>query len=220
LVLFKFTKLNLRLILFCPNVDNPAELITDSEIIKKISGGDKDQYRFLVERYQQVIFRLCLGFVHNRDDADDLVQEVFIQAYQAIPGFRAESSFSTWLYRIAVNASLNHVRRKSKNFFLRRIDDYFGSEKIYTGELNVIDDSDPESLLIRDEQRTWVKKTLDSLPDNQRTAIVLSKYDDLSQKEIASILDISEGAVEALLQRAKANLRKRLATENKKSIKP
>lgn len=196
-------------------------LITDNEILKKIAGGDKNQYRVLVERYQQVIFRTCFGFVHNRDDADDLVQEVFIQAYKAIPGFRHESSFSTWLYRIAVNASLNHVRSNSKNFILRRIDDYFGSGKRDTGELNVIDEEDPESMLIRDEQRAWIKKALDSLPDNQRTAIVLSKYDDLSQKEIAAIMDTSEGAVEALIQRAKANLRKRLSSAiNKKSIKP
>lgn len=196
-------------------------MITDNEIIKKISGGDKDQYRILVERYQQVIFRTCLGYVHNRDDADDLVQEVFIQAYQALPGFRHESSFSTWLYRIAVNASLNHMRSNSKNFIMRRIDDYFGSGKTDAPELNVIDNRDPESMIIRDEQRALVKNALDSLPDNQRTAIVLSKYDDLSQKEIAAILEISEGAVEALLQRAKANLRKRLSPEiNKKKLIP
>jgi len=195
-------------------------LITDIEIVKRITEGDRNQYRILVERYQQMIFRTCIGFTHNQDDADDLVQEVFIQAYQALPRFRHESSFSTWLYRIAVNASLNHVRSNSKNLIFHRINDYFGSEKTDTGELSVIDDGNPESMLIRDEQRAWVKKALDSLPDNQRKAIILSKYDDLSQKEIAAILDTSEGAVEALLQRAKANLRKTLSPSSKKNINP
>jgi len=194
-------------------------LLTDLEIIKKITEGDRNQYRILVERYQKMIFRTCMGFLHNRDDADDLVQDIFIQAYQALPEFRQQSSFSTWLYRIAVNASLNKVRKNSKSFLVRYLDRFSGSENGDNPMATISDNENPEDILIRNEHRAWVQKALDSLPPNQRIAIVLSKYDDLPQKEIAEIMDTTEGAVEALIQRAKANLRRILAsgvTKNRK----
>lgn len=194
-------------------------MITDTEIIKKITEGDRNQYRILVERYQKMIFRTCMGFLHNRDDADDLVQDIFIQAYQALPEFRQQSSFSTWLYRIAVNASLNKVRKNSKSFLVRYLDRFSGSENGDNPMATVSDNENPEDILIRNEHRAWVQKALDSLPPNQRIAIVLSKYDDLPQKEIAEIMNTTEGAVEALIQRAKANLRRILASGVTKSRK-
>jgi RNA polymerase sigma-70 factor (ECF subfamily) len=189
--------------------------MTDSEIIKLILKGDKEKFRMLVEQYQQMVFRTCMGFLHNKDDADDLTQEVFIQAYQSLSRFKGEAAFSTWLYRIAVNASLNKVRKSSKNLILQRIDAIFGTEK--TKELPFLpsDMINPESILIRQEHVEWIRRALESLPENQRTAIVLSKYDDLSQKEIAEIMNTTEGAVEALLQRAKKNLREKLSAHGK-----
>ena len=194
-------------------------MLADFEIIKKITEGDRNQYRILVERYQQMIFRTCMGFLHNRDDADDLVQDIFIQAYQALPEFRQQSSFSTWLYKIAVNASLNKVRKNSKSFLARYLDRFSGSDNGDNPMANVADNDNPEDILIRNEHRAWVEKALDSLPPNQRIAIVLSKYDDLPQKEIAEIMDTTEGAVEALIQRAKANLRRILTSGVTKSRK-
>jgi RNA polymerase sigma-70 factor (ECF subfamily) len=103
--------------------------MSDNEVIKLIREGDKEKYRVLVEKYQSMVFRTSMGFLHNKDDAEDVTQDVFIQAYQALSGFKGDSSFSTWLYRIAVNASLNKVRKKSKSFLLQRIEVLFGSEK-------------------------------------------------------------------------------------------
>jgi RNA polymerase sigma-70 factor (ECF subfamily) len=188
--------------------------MSDIEVIKLVLSGERDRYRVLVERYQDMIFRTCLGFVHNKEDADDLSQEVFIQAFQSLPGFKGEASFSTWIFRIAVNASLNKVRKSSRNLLLQRIDNLFGPDRELNLKFPVIDD--PETLLINDEHRKWVRSAVDSLPENQRTAIVLSKYDDLSQKQIAEIMNSSEGAVEALIQRAKANLRKKLSLYQKR----
>lgn len=169
----------------------------------------------LVEQYQQMVFRTCMGFLHNKDDADDLTQDIFIQAYQSLSRFKGEAAFSTWLYRIAVNASLNKVRKSSKNLILQRIDAFFGTEKSGEAPFLPSDAEDPENILIRQEHVEWVRRALDSLPENQRTAIVLSKYDDLSQKEIAEIMKTSQGAVEALLQRAKKNLREKLSAHGK-----
>lgn len=179
--------------------------ISDSEVIRRVLEGEKDMYRELVERYQPIVFRTCMGFLHNKDDADDLTQEVFIQSYLSLSGFRGNSSFSTWLYRIAVNISLNKVRRTSRIFILQRLDSFFYTKKGKEIQLIIPDNENPESILIRNEHREWLQQALNSLHGKQRTAIVLSRYDDLSQMEIAVIMNTTEGAVESLIQRAKVN---------------
>ena len=164
-----------------------------------------------------MVFRTCMGFLHNKDDADDLTQDIFIQAYQSLPGFKGKAAFSTWIYRIAVNASRNMVRKSTRNPILHRLDSLLGVGKDKEFSFPISDAENPESTLIRQEHSDWVQKALDRLPDNQKTAIVLSKYDDLSQKEIAEIMNTTEGAVEALIQRAKSNLREKLSSLQKKN---
>jgi RNA polymerase sigma-70 factor (ECF subfamily) len=103
--------------------------MTDQEIIGQILQGDRNRYKLLVERYQSIVFRTCMGFLHNKEDADDLTQDIFIQTYQTLPAYKGEASFSTWIYRITVNASLNKLRKSSKNSLLQRLENVFGSEK-------------------------------------------------------------------------------------------
>jgi RNA polymerase sigma-70 factor (ECF subfamily) len=158
-----------------------------------------------------------MGFLHNKEDADDLTQDVFIQTYQTLTAFKGDASFSTWIYRIAVNASLNGVRKSSKNKFLQRLENVFVSDKSREYSFPTSDLENPENILIHAERNEWVEKALSSLPEKQRIAIVLSKYDDLSQKEIAEIMETTEGAVEALIQRAKSNLREKLSSLHKKN---
>ena len=189
--------------------------MSDIEIIELILQGDREKFRILVDQYQQMVFRTCMGFLHHKEDAEDLTQEVFIRAYQSLSRFKGDAAFSTWLYRIAVNASLNKVRKSSKNLILQHLDKLFGGEEVKEVPLPASDTENPENILIQKEHVEWVRKALDSLPENQRTAIVLSKYDDLSQKEIASIMNTTEGAVESLLQRAKKNLREKLSAKRK-----
>jgi RNA polymerase sigma-70 factor, ECF subfamily len=191
----------------------------DTEIIIAILLGDRDKFRVLVEKYQSIVFRTCIGFLHDKDEADDLTQDIFIQAYQSLKSFKGEAAFSTWIYRIAVNASLNRVRKKSRNLVINKLNSVFGSGNESEIAIPVFDNENPESILIREEQSRWVQNALDRLPENQRTAIVLSKYDDLSQKEIAEIMKTTEGAVEALIQRAKTNLRVKLSSSYKKNKK-
>lgn len=190
--------------------------MTDSEIIDQIIKGDRNLYRMLVERYQLLVFRTCMGFLHNKEDADDLTQDVFIQTYQTLTAFKGDASFSTWIYRIAVNASLNRIRKSSKNKFLQRLENVFSGDKGREYSFPISEMESPENILIHAERNEWVEKALSSLPEKQRIAIVLSKYDDLSQKEIAEIMETTEGAVEALIQRAKSNLREKLSSLHKK----
>lgn len=185
--------------------------MNENELIKLIIQGEREKFGIFVEKYQQLVFRTCMGFVHNKEDADDLTQDIFIQAYQSLPEFKMKSAFSTWLYRIAVNASLNKVRKSAGTSFIQRLESFFASENQTAGQLIVSDMEDPENIIIKKEHSRWIQKALDSLPENQRTAIVLSKYDDFSQREIAEIMNTTESAVEALLQRAKKNLRDKLS---------
>jgi len=171
----------------------------DNEIIKSVLEGDTNSFRILVDRYQTIVFHIAFGFVHNQEEAEDITQEVFIRTWQSLSKFRGDSSFSTWLHRIAVNVCLNQIRKEKRLPVLNRISLFFRSD---TAEIPP-DTENPEEILIREEHSVWLQKALDSLPEKQRIAIVLSKYDDLSQKEIAAIINLTEGAVEALLQRAK-----------------
>jgi RNA polymerase sigma-70 factor (ECF subfamily) len=192
--------------------------MNDNELIELILQGDREKFGNLVERYSQMVFRTCMGFVHNREDAEDLTQEVFLRAFQSLAGFKCKSSFPTWIYRIAVNASLNFKRKHSGISLFERLESLFSGEK--SAEKNPVfsHPDDPEKILIEREHSLWLQKALDSLPANQRTAIILSKYEDLSQKEISEIMNLSVGAVEALLQRAKKNLRERLSAGDKKKL--
>jgi RNA polymerase sigma-70 factor (ECF subfamily) len=180
--------------------------MSDEQIIQAIIKGDISVFTLLVDKYQTRIFHTVLGFVHSKEDAEDLTQEVFVNAFQSISSFKGNSGFSTWLFRIAINIALNHIHKSMRNPLLR-----FTEELIHDLFLKSDNSPDPEELMVETERDLAIRNAIDLLPDKQRTAFVLSKYDELSQKEIAAVMNTSEGAVEQHLQRAKINLQKKLA---------
>ena len=188
-------------ILSKPNVDILRKM-NDDALITAFQGGDHDVYRFLVERHQERIRNLLFSIFHDRDFIDDLAQEVFIKAYQALPHFRFEASFYTWLYRIAVNKSRDELRKKKiRRFFsFQTLDE--GIEK----ELNVRLSVPPED---RDTQEL-VALGLKSLPEKFRTAVVLKDIDGLSYEEIAEVMQCELGTVKSRISRARSMLRKAL----------
>ena len=177
----------------------------DIEIIQNIQAGKTNEFKRLVEKYQSIVFRTALGFVHIREDAEDLTQEVFIRVFQSLDSFRGNSEFSTWLYRITVNICLNHIDKSKSRGIFQFTEDMMQNLFNKAGE-----NKNPVEELIEAERETAIRDAIDSLPEKQKTAFVLSKYDELSQKEIAQIMQISEGAVEQHLQRGKINLQKKL----------
>lgn len=180
--------------------------MTDSGYIQAVCEGDSNSFQPLVERYQQLVFRTAMGFLHHQEDTEDLTQEIFIKAFQSIRNYSGEAAFSTWLYRITVNHCLNHLRSKKRRELLSFAED------IFLQLINKADDNnEPDKLLEEDERDQQIRSAIDSLSTKQRTAFILSKYEDLPQKEIARIMEISEGAVEQHLQRAKQKLQKKLA---------
>lgn len=175
--------------------------MTDSELIEKINSGNTQAFKELIEKYQGVVFRTAMGFVHSKADADDLTQEVFIRVFESLHSFKGKAEFSTWLYRITANCSINFIKRNSKNrllLSLENIFNYYSNEKTPLEQLEAA------------ERDRLIKVAIDRLPTSQRTAFVLSRYEELPQKEVAHIMNKSEGAVEQLLQRAKGNLQKKL----------
>jgi RNA polymerase sigma-70 factor, ECF subfamily len=190
--------------------------MSDTEIVQTVLAGNREAFRIIADKYQGVVFRTCMGFVHNKEDAEDITQDVLVNVYQSLPSFRGNAEFSTWVYRIAINASLNFMRKKSRQVIVTRIENlfHFGKTRaIPHFESNMYN---PEQILTNRERSEQIHKAMGSLPENQRIAFTLSKYDDLPQRDISKIMDMSEGAVEALLYRAKANLQNKLAGMYKK----
>jgi RNA polymerase sigma-70 factor (ECF subfamily) len=180
--------------------------MTEAEIIQSITSGNTDAFKTLVEKYQTMVFRTAMGFVHNKEDAEDLTQEIFIKAFQSLGSFMEKSEFSTWLYRITINMSLNYLNaNKIAGYF------EFVEEKIHLLFNRQDESRNPEQQITDNENEIMIRKAIDKLSDKQRTAFILSKYEDLSQKEIAAIMQTTEGAIEQHLQRAKVSLQKRLS---------
>ncbi len=194
-------------------------LNSDTEIINQLIKRDETAFRIFVEKYQQLVVNTCNGFVHNSDDAHDIAQEVFIEIFSSIDNFRKESKISTWLYRIAVNKSLNFIRKNKKHNILRSIDSYFNDSDGDDNKFEVPDNDlrYNETGLENQERVDILHKAIGSLSKNQKIAFTLNKYDDVQYKEIAEIMDISLSAVESLIHRAKLKLQKKLLNYYKKN---
>lgn len=181
--------------------------MSDQQIIEEILKGNQTMFRLLVEKYQKMVFVTAIGFVHGKEDAEDLTQEIFVKVWESLSSFKGDSEFSTWLYRIAVNNSINSAQKKQRNHFIELAEEWIQSFfHLESG------DKDSQQLLEANETDAAIQKAIDSLPISQRTAFLLSTYDDLSQKQVAAVMQRTEGAVEQLLQRAKTNLQKKLGS--------
>ena len=187
----------------------------DRELLQRAGEKDHEAFRQLVEKHQEKVFRVCLGFLKNPQDAEDLTQEVFFRIYKNARRFRGDSKVSTWIYRIAVNLCINRLRKESR---LRRLISFGALSG--PGELERIpgDAGSPESLLERRERQEILNRALGRLPSNQRIAFTLHRIEGLSHEEIAGIMKCSHSAVESRIHRAKLNLQKHLVGLVRKKI--
>lgn len=175
--------------------------------IQALQAGNKNAYRQLIETYQDQVVNTCYGFVQRREDAEDLAQEVFIEVFRSVGKFRKDAKLSTWLYRIAVNKSLEFIRyhKRKKRFAWRQsLSDMTEAE-----EPASLSDHPGLSLEQQEGMRILMGK-IELLPQNQRIAFTLSKIEDLPYKEIAEVMKLSLSSVESLMHRAKKNLKKEL----------
>ena len=188
--------------------------LLSEDLMARIAEGDEYAFEVLVGRHQPSVLNLIYRFIGDRAGAQDLAQEVFIKVWQAARDYEPKAKFTTWLYRITVNLCLNELKssRRKRWFSIHRFDE--DSEKTMD-EILPDDAPSAEDLLLAKERSRQISEALQSLPDNQRMALILKRYDDLSYQEIAQILDCSVSAVESLLVRAKRNLQKKLTIYEK-----
>lgn len=184
--------------------------MNDQNFIHLLKQGNEKAFSDLVKTYQNMVYNTVLSMVQNVEEAEDLAQEVFIQVYQSIQSFRGESKLSTWIYRISLSKALDLERKKKTQ---KRIDYFKNSIGIGTREEETISDfSHPGIDLLNKEKSAIVFKALKQLPENQRIAFTLIKAEGLTYNEVGEIMNISIGAIEGLMARAKINLKKSLET--------
>jgi RNA polymerase sigma-70 factor (ECF subfamily) len=178
-----------------------AEQTSDQQLVQRVQQGDRRAFDLLVLRYQQRIVKLIMRYVRDPAEAQDVAQEAFIKAYRALPGFRGESAFYTWLYRIAINTAKNHLAALQR----KPVDYEVDLQDPANYELNaqLRDEETPEGLAMQEELRRTVERTIASLPEDLRTAIMLREIDGLSYEEIASAMDCPVGTVRSRIFRAR-----------------
>jgi len=161
------------------------------------------------------VFNTAISFLQNREDAEDITQEVFIEVYHSLEKFKQQSSVSTWIYRITVNKSLDFLRKKSSKKRFGFMTSLFNKE---SGEINIDAGhfDHPGVLLEKKENARILFAAIELLSENQKTAFILFHVEELSQKEIAEVMNTSPKAVESLIQRAKATLKEKLENLYKK----
>ncbi|MDP4529206.1 RNA polymerase sigma factor RpoE [Alkalimonas delamerensis] len=178
-----------------------SEQESDWQIVQRVQQGEQAAFNLLVKKYQHRITNLIARYVSNHGDVADVAQEAFLKAYRALPGFRGDSAFYTWLYRIAVNSAKNYLVASSRKPPSSDVDaeeaDYFeGSDALK-------EQDSPEKLLLSDEIRQVVFDTIEGLPDELRTAITLRELDGLSYEEIADVMGCPIGTVRSRIFRAR-----------------
>ncbi len=167
--------------------------------IQRLREGDEEAFEQVVTQFGSMVVNLSFRFIGNKPDAEDVTQDVFIKFWKNINSYKGESSLKTWIYRITVNESLNFVRRKKINSFIGLLE-----SAILPSEHS------SEDSLIKKEESNLVRKAIRALPKNQRIAIILRSFKNLSYHEIAEIMEISKSSVESLLFRAKKGLKRKL----------
>lgn len=191
----------------------------EKELILKLKQNNNDAYKYLISRYQDPILNFCYRFVKDKNTAQDLAQDVFIEVVRSIDTFRMDSKLSTWLFRIAITKSLNYVsaqKMKKRFAFIKSL--FFEDDN--ENEINIEADSEsPHEILENKERSKILNDAIESLPENQRVAFTLCKCEDMSYKEISEILNTTVPAVESLIFRAKNNLQKKLSDYYKKIYK-
>jgi RNA polymerase sigma-70 factor (ECF subfamily) len=179
--------------------DAALEAADDRTLVDACLSGQRRAFDVIVQRHRQQVYQLCYRFVGNHEDASDLAQEVFVRAYRGLRGFKGRSSLKTWLYRIAVNVSLNRVSSKSP-----QIEPLDRRDHV---DPNV---EDPLAALVREQRAMVVRTAIARLPNKQRATLILRVYQELPHDQIAAILGSSVGAVKANFFHALANLKRLL----------
>lgn len=176
-----------------------------NEPIVKVEDRSVESFHLLVERFQQRVFNTCYMMLRNREDAEDVAQEVFVEVYRSIDKYRGDASLGTWIYRISVNRCLDLLRRQQ-----RKKRSAFAFQNKSNDELErlcVVTTNHPQQIMENKELEALLQQAIDILPERQRVAFLLTKMDGLKQDDVAQIMETTVSSVESLLIRAKKNMK-------------
>ncbi|MFK4015116.1 RNA polymerase sigma factor RpoE [Cobetia marina] len=179
---------------------------TDQQLVERAQKGDNRAFDLLVNKYQHKILGLISRYVHDHAEVQDVAQEAFIKAYRALPNFRAESAFYTWMYRIAINTAKNHLVSRGRR--PPRTDLDIGDAEVLDQSGRLADVETPEAAMARDELEKVVFDAIEKLPEDLRTAITLREFDGLSYEDIAEVMQCPVGTVRSRIFRARESVDK------------
>lgn len=187
-------------------MSNESQTVVDQKLVERVKAGDKTAFDLLVKKYQHKIIALIGRYVYDFHEAQDVAQETFIKAYRALPNFRGDSAFYTWLYRIAINTAKNHLVSRGRKPIDVDVDD----AQFFEGDHQLKDIATPENELYKDELDLVIKRTLNRLPEDLRMALTLREFEGRSYDEIARVMDCPVGTVRSRIFRARETLDKEI----------
>jgi RNA polymerase sigma-70 factor (ECF subfamily) len=185
-----------------------SEQLTDQQVVELVQRGDKNAFNLLVTKYQHKVVHLVSRYVKNSGDVADVTQEAFIKAYRALPNFRGESAFYTWLYRIAVNSAKNYLVSQGRKPPANDVD--AEEADFYDGSDALKENTTPERVMLSDEIKSILFATVESLPDDLKMAITLREIEGMSYEDIANVMECPVGTVRSRIFRAREAIDKEL----------
>lgn len=188
----------------------PLSGLSDAEVMLRVKAGDDGAFNYLVDKFRRPMISFMYRMTHNSATAEDLAQEVFLRVYRSRAGYSADAKFTTWLYRIATNLAVNHARdtRHERPEVTVNIDE---SDEETGLTVDVPDTSiNAEQGILQRERLAAIRKHVEALPERQRLAVLMHKYQNMDYKQIAEVLHLSESATKSLLFRAYETLREKL----------
>lgn len=177
---------------------------TDQQLVTRVQQGDKRAFDLLVLKYQYRVHAIVGRFIRDSHEVEDITQEAFLKAYRALPRFRGDSQFYTWLFRIAVNTAKNYLVARSRR--PPSSDVNLDDAEFYAGSEQLKDLGTPENQLFRDELETVINKAIEELPEDLRTAVTLREYEGLSYEDIAGVMDCPVGTVRSRIFRGRESI--------------
>ncbi len=190
------------------NTARMSEQNIDQQLVERVQRGDKTAFNLLVTKYQHKVTNLVSRYVSNHSDVPDIVQEAFIKAYRALPNFRGDSAFYTWLYRIAVNCAKNHSVSLNRKPPSNDVD--IDDAELFDGGDALRESASPENILLTNEIKRVIFSTMESLPEDLRLAINYREMEGLSYEEIATIMECPVGTVRSRIFRARDVIDKKI----------
>ena len=184
--------------------------INEQDLILKIINNDRNAFKELVDQNQNLVYNTCYRLLGNKDDAEDIAQEVFLQVYKSINKFRGEAKLSSWIYRIAVNRSLNYTRIYKRYKWIMNIYNIFSENQENINQIPISSSEQPDSIFEKQERQKTIQTVIKSLPEKQRIAFILHKFEGLSYLNVAEIMKCSPASATSNIHRAKLNIQKKL----------